>query len=111
MNSIFVLNKTNFDFLKTGVMEGPYWKIYDRICYHYGEDPLYIMDKTIVDGSMKHKYDDYYHLEKFYSISYYKVADLSDISTRLRLEHGTKVFMHKNISDYIKLNFKIEEQM
>ena len=104
MDSIFVLNKTNFDFFKYGKLEGPYWKIKGRICYHFGEDPIYIVDNFILDGSMKHKYDDYYHAKQFYSISKYKVAELIDISTRLQLPHGTKVVMHKNISDYIKMN-------
>ncbi len=106
MDSIFVLNKTNFEFFKNGKLDGPYWQVHNRMCYHVGEgEPIYIMDGIdIVDGSMKHKYDDYYHVNKFYSISKYKIAELVDISSRLHLPHGTKVEMHKNISDYIKLN-------
>jgi hypothetical protein len=104
MNSIFVLNKTNFDFFKTGKMDAPYWEIQGRVCYHYGEDPVYVKHNGMVDGSLKHKYDDYYHVDKklLYCISRYKVADLVDIATRLHLPHGTKVEMYKTISEYLK---------
>ena len=67
MNSIFVLNKTNFDFFKKNPDEAceaiigkdPYWKIKKRICYHFGEDPKFIIHNGVVlDGSYKKKYDD-----------------------------------------------------
>jgi hypothetical protein len=118
MESIFVLNKTNFDFFKSEPsvenckkLTDSYWIIYDRVCYHYGESE-YVIHNNVVHTD-KHLYDGYLHVEKgkkpLYAVSHYTVGQLKDISARLLLPMGTKSEMYnviRVILDEIYLKIK-----
>ena len=118
MNSIFVLTKTNFDFLKTPasmesclahIGNAPYWQIYGRICYHHDETPTYILHNNIVMNNTT-LYDDYLHItnikKPLYAITHYKLSEIQDMAKRLHLPQGTKPEMYKQIASYIQEKLK-----
>jgi len=109
--SIFVLNKTNIEFLKnvsdetalSKIGNAPYWKIDGRLCIHYAETPQFILHHRIpIDASHASFFDDYLHVtnlkKPLYAITHYSIAELSDMSTRLHLPLSTKREMYENIS-------------
>jgi hypothetical protein len=105
MDSIFVLNKTNFDFFKkdpsiencTKIAEA--WIIYGRVCYHACETE-YVIHNNVIHTD-KHLYDGYLHVEPMkrpmYSISHYTMGELKDMADRLMISKGTKTEMYTSI--------------
>lgn len=116
--SIFVLNKTNIEFLKNVSEEtslakignAPYWKTDGRLCIHYTDVPQFILHHHIpLDANQAHLFDDYLHItnlkKPLYAITHYTLADLSDMATRLQIPLSTKREMYENISKIV-MNFK-----
>lgn len=111
MDSIFVLTKTNFDYMKSPsvtIGNAPYWSIKNRVCYHHGNDPEFIIHNQIQLGkSMKHLYDGYLHVEAkkpLYCISHYSVETLKDMCTRLQQPLGLKKTMYDAIKREIEMS-------
>jgi hypothetical protein len=97
MDSIFVLNKTNFEFFKNPVENCiPAWIIYGRVCYHPCESE-YVFHNNVIHKD-KHLYDGYLHVEPMkrpmYAISHYTVGQLKEMANRLLIPQGTKTEMY-----------------
>ncbi len=106
MDSIFVFNKTNFEFFKSDPsienckkITETYWIIYGRICYHQSESE-YVIHNNVVHTD-KQLYDGYLHVDTMkrpmYAISHYTLSDLKDMANRLLLPTGTKPEMYASI--------------
>jgi len=107
MDSIFVLNKTNFDYFKSPMQpSGNYWLVKKRICYHYCSDPDTIFHNEIpLNKSMKHMYEGYLHVDAkkpLYCISHYSLNDLNDMCVRLQHPIGLKKQMYDHIKKEIE---------
>ena len=111
MDSIFVLTQTNFEFFKSNTFSignEPYWNVKNRVCYHYGENPEYILhNEVVLNTSMKYMYDSYLHVnpkKPLYCISHYTVDVLKDMCIRLNKPVGLKQKMYDEIKKEIELS-------
>ncbi len=115
MNSIFVFNKTNFEFLKEPTLEAcltrigsaPYWRIQDRVCWHYGDPKFIIHNNYIVEGS--DKYTDYFHIvnpkKPLYAITHYSAGELKSMARQLSLlDTGTRIELYARIAQSLTSN-------
>ena len=109
MDSIFVFNKTNFDYFKSPMkpLSEKYWLVKNRVCYHYCSDPEFIFHNQIpLSKSMKYMYEDYLHVDAkkpLYCISHYSVDELKDMCMRLHHPSGLKKQMYDSIKKEIEV--------
>jgi hypothetical protein len=95
------------------IKQNAYYKM--NVTDHLKENVMCMNDKYHFIDFNIHQLDDYYeitHLDKpLFSLSYYKVTDLIEISKKLKLPHdGKKQILYDNIySHLVKLNiYKID---
>jgi hypothetical protein len=113
MDSIFVFNKTNFEFLKEPTLEAcltrignaPYWRVQNRVCWHYGE-PQFIIHNNYVVEALPDKYKDYFHVtnpkKPLYAITHYSAGELKSMARQLSiLDTGTRIELYARIAETI----------
>ena len=116
MNSIFVFNTTNFEFLKEPTLEAclarigdaPYWRIQDRVCWRYGFPQFIIHNNYLVEWSPE-KYDDYLHIvnpkKPLYKMSHYSASELKKMANQLNVvDTGTRSELYARIVEALTLN-------
>lgn len=110
MDSNFVFNKTNFEFLKEPSWEAcmqrigtsPYWRIQNRVCWHYGDPQFIVHNNYFVDGPPE-KYQDYFHIlnpkKPLYAMTHYSATELKTMARQLALlDTGTRPELYARIS-------------
>ena len=109
MDSNFVFNKTNFEFLKEPTWEAckkrigsaPYWRIHHRACWHYGDPQFIVHNNYLVEGPEKYK--EYFHIlnpkKPLYAMTHYSASELKTMARQLDLlETGTRAELYARIS-------------
>ena len=112
MDSNFVFTQTNFEYLKDPRTESmkrignaPYWRIQNRVCWHYG-DPQYILRNDYLVENDQEKYKDYFHIinpkKPLYAMTHYSANELKSMARQLNvLDTGTRIELYARINETI----------
>lgn len=116
MDSNFVFTQTNFEYLKDPLASSmkrigsaPYWRVQNRVCWHYGE-PQYILQNDYLVESVPDKYKDYFHIlnpkKPLYAMTHYSATELKTMARQLNVvDTGTRVELYARITEAISKTF------
>ena len=112
MDSHFVFTQTNFEYLKNPlelsmkrIGDAPYWRIQNRLCWHYG-DPHYILHNHYLVDNNPDKYKDYFHIHNpkkpLYAMTHYSATELKTMARQLNVsDTGTRAELYERIKETI----------